>query len=87
MRAEPERMLRNHNESLIKLQMTSRTFQRVKVPLRESSEGIQCSMKFLEPAQVEVVSFEHWFPLKEISLKLSKPWNSNWFVALHSSTP
>jgi len=29
---EPERMLGNHNESLERLWITSRTFQRIKVP-------------------------------------------------------
>jgi len=31
MRREPERMLRNHKESLARLQVTSKTFQRVEV--------------------------------------------------------
>ena len=49
-----------------------------------SSKDIQCSVEFLEPHQVKVVSFKHLL-LKEISLKLSEPWISEWFMALHSS--
>ena len=36
MRGEPERMLRNHEESSARSQVTSRTFQRVKVALTHS---------------------------------------------------
>jgi hypothetical protein len=32
-RGEPQRMLRNHKESLERLQVSSRLFQRVEVPL------------------------------------------------------
>jgi hypothetical protein len=86
-RREPERMLRNQEESSARFQITSRIFQCVEGALGMIFQrySIQHSMEVLESARVKVVSFKHGFPQKEISLKLSKPCISDWFVALHSS--
>ena len=44
--AEPERMFGNHNKSSAMLQMTSRTFQGIEVPLGMSSQGNLASCGF-----------------------------------------
>ena len=40
--------------------------------------GYSHSVEFLEPPRVKVASFKHYLQLKEIGLKLSKPWVFEW---------
>jgi hypothetical protein len=65
-------MLGSHKESPKGLQVSFRIFQGLKYLRGGPSKGIWHSVEFLEP-QVEVASFKHYFPLKEMGLKLSKP--------------
>jgi hypothetical protein len=72
-RGEPKRMLGSYKESPEGLQVSSRVFQRVEVPSPNTFKGIQHSVEFLEPPQVEVVSFKHYLPSEKIGLKPSEP--------------
>jgi len=56
-------MLGNRFESSGKLRISPRTFQRVEAPSGMVPEGLQSSVEFLEPHQVESVGFRTLFSI------------------------